>query len=273
VALTVRDLEPAVAFYRDALGLVPRRSGEGAVSLLAGPTELVALQGDPSAARLDRTASGLFHLALRFATRSELAAALVRFVQAGGRLDGASDHLVSEALYLHDPEGNGIELYWDRPRSDWPVENGQLQMATLPLDLQDLLGELEGALSVPAEAPAATVMGHVHLQVAEIAPAETFWHGVVGFDVTVGGYPGALFVSAGGYHHHLGLNTWNSRGQGPAVPGSVGLRSLEIVLPDAAARDAVLERVRAAGVSVAEVDGAPLVRDPSGNAARLVLAG
>ena len=147
-------------------------------------------------------------------------------------------------------------------------------MATLPLDLDDVLAELgDAALEAPSTVPAETVMGHVHLQVSELARTEAFWSEVIGFDVMVRGYPGALFVSAGGYHHHLGLNTWHSAGQGPPVTGAIGLRWFEIVLPDDAAREAVLERVRAAGVPIAESDGSPLVRDPSGNAARFVLAG
>ena len=129
-----------------------------------------------------------------------------------------ADHLVSEALYLSDPDGNGIELYRDRPREEWSYADGQLQMATLPLDLRSLADELTAADGPQPTVPAGTVIGHVHLQVASIPDAEAFYHGVLGFDVTTRGYPGALFVSAGGYHHHLGLNTWHSAGSGPGEP-------------------------------------------------------
>jgi catechol 2,3-dioxygenase len=208
----------------------------------------------------------------------ELARSLWRLAVTRWPLDGASDHLVSEALYLSDPDGNGIEIYCDRPRAEWPRSDGQLRMATIPLDLDDLLGEL-GDLSArrglpaggaDASAPPDTVaagtrIGHVHLQVSELRPAEEFYSGVLGFDVTVRGYPGALFVSAGGYHHHIGLNTWNSAGAQPPPARSVGLRDFEVVLSDERALEELLERVRAAGLHPESADGGALVRDPSGN--------
>jgi catechol 2,3-dioxygenase len=181
-------------------------------------------------------------------------------------LTGASDHLVSEALYLRDPDGNGIELYRDRPRAEWPYSDGALEMDTLRLDLDDLASELAEGASLDPWAPAGTTMGHVHLQVSELAEIEAFYHGVLGFDVMVRRYSGALFVSAGGYHHHIGLNTWNSEGASPPPPGSVGLHSFDVVLPDAGARDAVLERVSSAGIAFEQGPEGTLVRDPSGNA-------
>ena len=272
VALTVSDLERSVRFYQEVVGLEPRGEGSGAVAMCAGDRVLVRLAGDPAAPARDPRATGLFHLAILLPGRRELAEAIVRLIRARWPLDGASDHLVSEALYLSDPDGNGIEIYRDRPRSEWPHQGGSLQMATLPLDLDNVLGELGGALDSPPTVPAETVMGHVHLQVSELRQSEAFWSGVVGFDVTVRGYPGALFVSAGGYHHHLGLNTWHSAGHEPPVAGAVGLRWFEIVLPDEPAREAVLARLHAADIGVEASGGGWLVRDPSGNAAHLVLA-
>ncbi len=271
VRLTVSDLARSQSFYERALGLEGVETDAGVVALYAhgaraaGAEALVELYGDPSAPPLARRATGLFHLALLFPDRRALAFALARMAQNRYALDGASDHLVSEALYLSDPDGNGIELYRDRPREQWGYRDGQLQMATLPLDLDDLLGELRDATAIEAHAPAGTRMGHVHLQVADLASTEAFYAGLLGFDVVVRGYPGALFVSAGGYHHHLGLNTWNSAGASAPAPGSIGLRSYDVVLPDAAALDAVLERARAAGMTVAEAAEGALVRDPSGN--------
>jgi catechol 2,3-dioxygenase len=195
----------------------------------------------------------------------DLAKALRRIAESRWPLDGASDHLVSEALYLSDPDGNGIEVYRDRPREEWPHSGGQLEMATAALDLHDVLGELRSDDREQAAAPAGTRMGHVHLQVSDLDEAERFYNGVLGFDVTVRGYPGALFVSAGGYHHHIGLNTWHSAGAGPAEPGSVGLRSFEVELPDERALEAAVGRIRNAGLALEEADGRPLVRDPSGN--------
>ncbi len=266
VRLTVSDLGRSRAFYERVLGLTATEEDDGDLGLRAGGELLVSLRGDPSAPALDRRATGLFHFALLMPSRRELAFALGRLAQARWPLDGASDHLVSEALYLSDPDGNGIELYRDRPRSEWPRRDGTIQMATLALDLDDVLGELGGEAALPTAAAAGTRMGHVHLQVAELAEIEAFYHGMLGFDVMVRAYPGALFVSAGGYHHHLGLNTWNSRGSGPPAPGAVGLRSFDVVLPDADELDRVLHRVRTAGLAVQ--DGG-VVRDPSGNAARL----
>jgi catechol 2,3-dioxygenase len=267
VSLTVSDLARSREFYETALGLGVRESEDGGLAFgVPGGADLVRLYGDPSALALDRRATGLYHQAILFPTRLDLAHALARLAEARWPLDGVADHLVSEALYLSDPDGNGIELYRDRPREEWRYDGEQLQMTTLPLDLRNLAAELDAADGPQTAAPAGATMGHVHLQVASIPDAEAFYHGVLGFDVTTRGYPGALFVSAGGYHHHLGLNTWHSAGSGPAAPGSVGLRSYEVVVPDAAELERVLGRVTDAGLD-AERRGADAaaVRDPSGN--------
>jgi catechol 2,3-dioxygenase len=265
VRLTVSDLARSRDFYERAIGLTASERDDGAVELSAGGSPLVELHGDPSARPLDRRAPGLFHLAILVPSRIDLAFALARIAESRAALDGASDHLVSEALYLSDPDGNGIEIYRDRPREEWPRRDGALEMATLPLDLDSVLGELNGATELQPEAPTGTRMGHVHLQVADVDEAERFYSGVLGFDVTVRGYPGALFVSAGGYHHHLGLNTWHSAGSPPAPPGAIGLRSFEIVLPTNAELDHVLERVRTHGIDVEAGPGSSYVQDPFGN--------
>jgi catechol 2,3-dioxygenase len=271
VSLTVSDLGRSRAFYEGALGLVPRELEDGDLLVgVPGEPGLVRLHGDPSAPALNRRATGLYHLAILLPSRRDLAHALARLAQAGWPLDGVADHLVSEALYLSDPDGNGIEIYRDRPRENWRYDGGQLQMATLALDLRDLAGELSGPQEPQPSAPEGTIIGHVHLQVADIADTEAFYHGILGFDVTTRGYPGALFVSAGGYHHHLGLNTWHSAGSGPAAPGSIGLRSYEVVLPDQAEVDRVLGRIRAAGLDTESAGTAPTsVRDPAGNVMHL----
>ncbi len=281
VSLTVRDLGVSRSFYERALGLEVVADVGPVMTLAAhGGAPLVELRGDPEAPPLDHRVTGLFHFAVLVPTRVDLAAALVRLVRAGWQLTGASDHLVSEALYLDDPDGNGIEIYRDRPRSEWThAESGELRMATLPLDLNGLIAELDeevvrgaqGAGVLPGM-PAGTRMGHVHLQVSELRETEAFYSGVLGFDVTVRTYPGALFVSAGGYHHHVGLNTWNSRGAGPPVAGAVGLRGFAVVLPDRAGLDSVLGRLEAASMPSEAVDSATLVRDPSGNPVLLTQA-
>ena len=266
VRLTVSDIDRSRAFYESAIGLRARELEDGtfALGVPNGPS-LIELKGDSSAPRLNRRATGLYHLAILVPSRLDLAFALARLVQTRWPLDGASDHMVSEALYLSDPDGNGIEIYRDRPRSEWRRDGDQLQMATLPLDLDDVIGELRSASELQAEVPGATRIGHVHLQVSELQGAEAFYNGVLGFDVMVRGYPGALFVSAGGYHHHIGLNTWHSAGGAPAPAGSVGLRSFTIELPNGRELAAVLGRLEAAGIPVSREPDGVFVHDPFGN--------
>jgi catechol 2,3-dioxygenase len=270
VGLAVSDLGRSRHFYERALGLQATEQDDGTLAFgVAGEKPLIELRGDSSAPPLDRRATGLYHLAILVPSRTDLAFALARLAEARWPLDGASDHLVSEALYLSDPDGNGIEIYRDRRREDWPRLDGQLRMDTRPLDLDGVLGELAGAGELQVLAPAGTRIGHVHLQVSDLGDAEEFYAGLLGFDVTVRGYPGALFVSAGGYHHHLGLNTWHSLGASPPAPGAIGLRNYEIVLPSTAELDRVLERVSAAGIEIRTERGCSLVRDPSGNGVAL----
>jgi catechol 2,3-dioxygenase len=267
VRLTVSDLARSRAFYEEAIGLRASEQDDGTLTFAAADGRpLVELRGDSSASALDRRATGLYHLAILLPSRLDLGFALARLANARWPLDGASDHLVSEALYLSDPDGNGIEIYRDRPREEWRRVDGQLAMSTLPLDLHGVLDELKDAQAIPPLAPSGTAIGHVHLQVSDLAAAEKFYSGVLGFEVTVRGYPGALFVSAGGYHHHIGLNTWNSRGAGPPSPGAIGLLDYEITLPDADDLGRVLARLEASDKPIEILDGSPLVRDPFGNA-------
>jgi catechol 2,3-dioxygenase len=280
VSLTVSDLGRARAFYEQVLGLVPSPAvpdgGPLALTDAGGGPALVVLHEDREAAPFNPRQSGLFHLALLVPSRIELARSLRRIADARWPLTGASDHLVSEALYLRDPDGNGIEIYRDRPRAQWPSDDhGATRMDTLRLDLSELLRELDDDAEpdpVPAVA-AGTRIGHVHLQISELDAAERFYCGVLGFDVTVRTYSGALFVSAGGYHHHLGLNTWQTLGAPSLSAGGVGLRSFEVLLPDGAALTRALDRLEAGGIDVSHVTGdlaspgspAPaLVRDPFG---------
>jgi catechol 2,3-dioxygenase len=271
VRLTVTDIASSRRFYENAIGLEASDVDDRTVSFgVEGKPALLELRTDPSATPLDPRATGLYHFAILVPSRIDLATALARLSDARWPLDGASDHLVSEALYLSDPDGNGIEIYRDRLREEWPRSNGRLEMATLPLDLRSIMNELSSGNGRQPRAPAGTRIGHVHLQVSDLAEAESFYSGILGFDVTVRGYPGALFVSAGGYHHHIGLNTWRSQGSSPPPAGSVGLRSFEVELPSVTELERVLDRVRDAGIEVAERGRAGLVRDPSGNGVLLV---
>ena len=226
---------------------------------------VVELVGRPDAPRRPHGTTGLFHLAILLPGRADLARALRRVTDAGWRFTGASDHLVSEALYLHDPDGNGIEIYRDRPREQWRFVDGELQMDTLPLDLDSVLGELSGADTEANGMPAGTRIGHVHLNVAELSAAEDFYAGALGFDVTVRGYPGALFLSTGGYHHQIGVNTWAGEGAPAPPPGSLGLRRFELALPGAPELEQVERRLSAAGFDAKREGDALHLADPSGN--------
>jgi catechol 2,3-dioxygenase len=264
VHLTVADLEAQRSFYERALGLRELERDGATVGLGpdGGPV-ILELTGDPDAPRRRHGTTGLFHFAVLVPGRADLAWALRRVIESGWRFTGASDHLVSEALYLNDPEGNGIEIYRDRPREEWArTDEGVIQMATLPLDLDGVVGEIEAAQPVPALMPAGTHIGHVHLQVADLRDAEAFYADTLGFEVTVRTYPGALFVSAGGYHHHIGLNTWESAGASPAPEGSTGLRSFELVLPTTDDANLVADRAREGGAQVETRDGTAIVLDP-----------
>ena len=185
---------------------------------------------------------------------------------------GQGDHLVSEAFYLSDPDGNGLELYRDRPRSEWQWDGSSVRMATDPVDVEGMFAEIRDRQAARANplAPEGTKLGHMHLRVADIPRAESFYVDTLGFDVTAR-WPGALFVSAGGYHHHVGLNTWQSRGGQPAGERSVGLSEFSLVLPDQDAIEQLVERVREAGYTVEKSGGANILVDPFENRIRLVL--
>ncbi len=273
VTLTVRDVAELSGFYERVVGL--RRleaDSEDRALLGAGDRVLVELVEDRGASPRPPRTTGLFHLAILVRDRAELARSLQRLIITRWPLQGASDHLVSEALYLADPEGNGIEIYRDRPRERWERDGDELRMATLPLDLNDLTRSLEPIDASDVGAVAGTRIGHVHLDVADLAAGERFYADLLGLDVTARDYPGALFLSAGGYHHHVGLNTWRGAGAPPAPPGSLGLRSFELELPSVAALDQTLARLRAGGADV-EIEGpAATLQDPAENVVRLAVA-
>jgi catechol 2,3-dioxygenase len=271
VRLRVADLNDLTTFYERVIGLEAVDRGGDVTRLGAAQGEpLVELVGAPDAPPAPSFSTGLFHLAILVPDRAELARSLQRVAGAGWRLTGASDHLVSEALYLQDPEGNGIEIYRDRPREEWGRNGDELRMATLPLDLESVLGELDQDERPANGMPSGTTMGHVHLQVADIPAAERFYNRVLGLDVMVRSYPGALFLAAGGYHHHVGLNTWQSQGAPPPPEGALGLDHYELVLPNEAARDSAADRLADAGADPQRLDEGVVASDPSGN--RVLLA-
>ena len=267
VHLRVRDLGGALDFYERRLGLRVRERTRDSAALGAGDADLLVLAERGYAPRPRRT-TGLYHIALRVPSRRELAGTLEHLLATRTRLQGAADHGVSEALYLADPEGNGIEIYRDRPRDQWPYVQGALTMSADPLALDDLLAEVGGT---PWGGMAAgTRVGHIHLHVSRLDEAERFYCDALGFEVTARYGEQAVFLSAGGYHHHIGLNTWLGVGLPPPPENAVGLDHFVVNLPDASALDAVLSRARDAGVGGRREGDAMWLRDPSGN--RLVLA-
>ena len=269
VHLTVAELERSLAYYRHSLGLEVLETGGGRAALGTGEAELLVLVEEPGARPAPRN-TGLFHFALLVPSRADLARWLAHAARERVPLAGLSDHYVSEAVYLGDPDGHGIEIYADRPREVW---EGQVmaRMTTEALDVSSLMAELDDPATAQFEGLAAgTVMGHVHLQVASTEDAVAFYRDVLGFDVMAEFVPSAAFFGAGGYHHHVGANTWRSRGATPPPPGSAALRHATIVLADSADRDRVAARVAAAGQEPESVEDGIRVRDPSGN--ELVLA-
>jgi len=261
VSLTVADLDRSLAYYTRAIGLaLLERNGDEATLGVPG-SPLLHLVERPEARPWTEYATGLYHFAILLPTRADLGRWIRNWSDLGMPEFGQGDHLVSEALYPRDPDGHGIEIYRDRPRSEWQWDNGRVRMASLPVYVPGLLAEAEQSGISWTGAPAGTTMGHIHLQVGDIPRARAFYHGVLGFDV-VAEMPTALFISAGGYHHHLGMNTWHSRGNAPAEPNVAALRFFTIALPNEEARAEAVARLNAAGYPTETADGSIVVRDP-----------
>jgi catechol 2,3-dioxygenase len=265
VHLTIADLDRSVRFYDTHLGFTVHRRDDRTAWLGAGGRDLLVLAQSPRAPRV-RGTTGLYHFAILVPTRADLGRSLRRLAMTDTVMQGAADHGVSEALYLADEDGNGIEIYRDRPRGEWPFVNGELRMGADPIDFDDLLAAADHEPLPDGALPAGTVIGHVHLHVSRLADAQRFYVDVLGFELMQRYGPSALFVSAGGYHHHIGLNTWAGVGAPPPPPGAIGLRHFDVKLPGDAAVAEVLLRVREADIPIESVDGGFLVRDPAGNA-------
>jgi catechol 2,3-dioxygenase len=268
VRLQVSDLDRSITWYRRVLGLEPLSRSPGVAALgspEAGRT-LVELHERPGAAPVPRRGRlGLYHYALLLPDRPSLGRFLRHLAEIGERA-GMADHLVSEALYLSDPDGLGIEVYADRPRGSWRHHDRQLAMATDPLDVDGVLAA--GGAERWSGMPAGTVLGHVHLYVDDLERAARFYHGGLGLDRMVWSYPGALFLAAGGYHHHLGTNTW-AAGAAPAGENDARLLEWEIVLPDASDVTAAARSLEGVGAEVRLESGSALAADPWGTHLRL----
>lgn len=264
VHLTVRDLSRSLAYYQERIGLRLLARNDGLASLGAGDTPLLLLREQPAARRV-RGVTGLYHFALLTPSRRELARTLAHLLATDTPISGASDHAVSEALYLTDPDGHGIEIYRDRPRAEWRYPGGHLQMTVDPFDGAGVLAEIDGDSTPWTGLHPATVMGHVHLHVAGLPAAEAFYNELLGLALMARYGAQASFVAAGGYHHHLGLNVWAGVGAPPPPDDAARLLWYEIVVGDAAELPPLLARLAAAGYPATPTDTGYLVYDPSGN--------
>ncbi len=274
VSLTVADLARSVAFYVDAIGLVLLDQEHATATLGVVEKPLLLLTERTGARpwpREQRSYTGLYHFAILVPTRADLGRFVRHWLTLGLPL-GQGDHLVSEALYLSDPDENGIEVYWDRPRNTWQWEGGKVQMGSGPVDIPGLLMEADRDGRAWQGLPAGTRVGHIHLQIGQIAAGKFFYHDVLGFDI-VSAMPSALFVSAGGYHHHIGMNTWHSQDAPPAPANTVGLRFFTVALPNEDALHTVVARIEAAGIAYTRERDGIGIRDPWGNALLLHVGG
>lgn len=272
VHLKVADLERALDFYQRQIGLELMDHKPGSASLGAGGTAFLHLDEIPTAQRPPPSATGLYHFAILFPDRRSLAIKIAQLVQQGFSV-GQGDHWVSEAFYLSDPDGNGLELYRDRPRSQWKHTGGQVLMGTDPVDIEGFFAEIqaEDPAEMSFQAPAETRLGHIHLRVADLEASQHFYCDLLGMDLQAR-LPGALFVSAGGYHHHIGMNIWQSRsGRPPAEPSS-GLREFGILLPAAEELMRLTGRFEAAGIPPEREMHSIVVHDPASIRVRLTAA-
>ncbi|MCZ6632788.1 MAG: VOC family protein [bacterium] len=264
--LRVSHLKDALAFYKDLLGFqqIDRQSDTVSLSANGALPEQLVLTEHPGARPKPRQTTGLFHVAIRLPNRLELARVINRLRQHNWPIEGASDHGVSDALYLSDPDSNGLELYFDRPRDQWPLDENGLAMFTRRFNVDDLIAEAQNHPVPWTGIHPNTDIGHVHLQVSNLEQTEAFYNGLMGFDVTQRTFQGALFMSAGGYHHHLGLNTWDSENGSPPPGDAVGLISFALTVPEEA-RQPLLDQFENAEIQPEEINQGLLFQDPDQN--------
>ena len=270
VSLIVSDLDRSLDYYQARIGLRILDKIKNHAQLGANGQVLLKLTEQPDARRIHRV-TGLYHFALRVPTRQDLGLVIQNLIRSQTPVDGAADHLVSEALYLSDPDGHGIEIYRDRPRADWYDNQGNLQMDTLALDIDSILAETQEKLGASFYLPPKTDMGHVHLHVSNLAQADAFYLDLIGFERPLASrlIPTASFISAGGYHHHIGLNTWAGVGAPAAPADAARMLHFEIIFPNQDALTPVLDRLEDANIDIQENSDGWLIEDPSKN--KLVL--
>ena len=272
VTLLVADLDAMTTYYRDAVALRVLSQTVDTVTLGRGTTPLVILRHAPKLVHASPRAAGLFHTAILFESEAALAASVYSVAtRAPNTFAGSSDHLVSKAFYFTDPEGNGVELYWDRDRSEWSWTHGQIEMNTLFLDPNAFLQQHLTEQNIEQPIVGGAVVGHVHLSVGDVATAREFYVDRLGFEQTTMFGDSALFVSAGGYHHHMAMNTWNSAGAGRRGP-SLGLGQVDILVPGTDDVGALDERMRHFGIGTRDDGQTVSFDDPWGNLIRVTTA-
>lgn len=270
-ALAVRDLDLVTNYYRGLLGLTELERTADTVRLGAGGVPFLTLEHRPDFKPDDPRSAGLYHNAFLMPTRLDLARWIVHIIKHRIPVSGASDHDVSEAIYLDDPEGNGVEVYSDRPRERWRRDGDTIFQKTDPLDIDAILAEIDPATAIYTGAPEGLRVGHIHLYVGDVGKAEAFYSGILGLDV-VRRRGGATFMSSGGYHHHVGANTWRSPGAGVRDPERAGLSWFAFEAADDKTHDAFVARLKAAGVPTHDTEGGLEFADPWGNRVRLMKA-
>ncbi|CAG9613676.1 Catechol-2,3-dioxygenase [Bacillus rhizoplanae] len=269
VHILIENLGRSLSFYREKLGFqILEQSETKAVLTADGKTPLLTIEQLENILPKQPRTTGLYHFAILLPHRSDLAKVLYHLIQTDYPLQGASDHLVSEAVYLADPDGNGIEIYVDRPFKTWEWNDGQVTMTTEPI-ASDILAAAKDETWTGL--PSDTVMGHIHLHVADLGKAEEFYCAGLGFDAVSRYGHQALFISSGKYHHHIGLNTWNGVGAPSPAANSVGLKHFSILFPDEETRNQAVKRLQDIGASVTASNGVVVTKDPSGNHIQLCI--
>ena len=272
VGLTVKNLDRSLLFYQDVIGFKVQRAGEGWVFLAADEgMPLLYLAENPNAVLGLSRLSGLYHFAVLYPERAQLGRVFQRLRESGYSMGGGSDHSVSEALYLDDPDGHGIELYWDRPRDAWQRVNGKLKITTDPLDWNGLLREAEASDERWSGLPKGAVIGHVHLHVRDLDAAEAFYRDVLGFELQSRYRNNASFLSAGGYHHHIGINIWETREENARLKDAVRMKFYTFCLPGGDEVKRLEGRLGSSGFDVERKSGVIFFEDPSEN--RVVTVG
>ncbi|MEO8211391.1 MAG: VOC family protein [bacterium] len=271
IDLRVRDIKTSLNFYSEMLGMIEfeRTDNISYLSANGNLPYIIKLVEDKNATVRMQGTTGLFHLALRLPNRKELARVFLRLFNNDVKFQGFSDHLVSEAIYLTDPDGNGVELYADRPRELWEWKIGEVKMDTLPLDLSKITNELDDRDTWNGIHPD-TDLGHIHLNVSDLFQAEKIFNDIVGFNVTNSSYPGAKFFSAGGYHHHIGTNTWQTRKGITRKENSLGMDSFTIKLPDKESLKSIQKNAQELGLLMDSNDQEVFIKDYDHNKLRLV---